>query len=524
MRGDGAAGLKKQIPSSMQTLLNAGSTARLVITIMSFAVLRLATSTQAAQYGDFTYQLINGDTEIEITGYTGSGGAVSIPQAIDSKPVTSIGDSAFFDEDSVTGVTTPDSIMHLGDSAFIHCSGLESISLGSGITSLSNSLFYNCTALTSVTIPDGIVTIADRAFAYCTGLSSVSIGGGVESIGQRAFIVCNSLTSVTVPDGVTSMGIYAFASCESLVAVSIPGSLDVIPNNAFDNCHNLTDVSIGDGVSVIGDRSFYSCTGLIGLAIPESVTNIESYAFFQCTSLQSVDIPDGVSSIGEGVFASCRALTEVTIPDSVTSIGNSAFHYCVALPMVTVSENVDRIESYAFYHCTNLKSAYFRGNAPGEFGSGVFAESDASFTVYHVETATGFTSPNWNGYATESVNAIDPGMTHWRGFNAIPVGASMSHDLNGDGVSLLGSYAMNWNPNTSLSWGKLVAVHNDSALDLRYFAGRTDVTYRAQTTTDLFNWTEVGVELSPPDGEGHRTASIPTGVPARFMRLVIEPK
>ena len=57
----------------------------------------------------FNYTTNNGT--ITITGYTGSGGAVTIPDRIpdttNGLPVTSIGSSAFFDCTSLTSVTIP---------------------------------------------------------------------------------------------------------------------------------------------------------------------------------------------------------------------------------------------------------------------------------------------------------------------------------------------------------------------------------------------------------------------------------
>ena len=61
-----------------------------VLLMTSMAVVS-DTSTEtvsAATHGDFTYELINGDTEVEITGYTGSGTVIIIPGTIEGKVVT----------------------------------------------------------------------------------------------------------------------------------------------------------------------------------------------------------------------------------------------------------------------------------------------------------------------------------------------------------------------------------------------------------------------------------------------------
>ena len=65
--------------------------------------LLLLTASVRAQ--DYTYTTNAG--QITITGYTGSGGAVTIPGTIDGLPVTSIGDNAFSGRTSLTKVTIP---------------------------------------------------------------------------------------------------------------------------------------------------------------------------------------------------------------------------------------------------------------------------------------------------------------------------------------------------------------------------------------------------------------------------------
>jgi hypothetical protein len=70
--------------------------------------------------GDFRYANNPGDT-VTITGYTGNGGAVTIPDKINGKTVIGIGTEAFFDKEAfldgnkdnknITSVTIPDTAM-----------------------------------------------------------------------------------------------------------------------------------------------------------------------------------------------------------------------------------------------------------------------------------------------------------------------------------------------------------------------------------------------------------------------------
>src|ERR1035441_3822899 len=130
------------------------------------ALLFLAAPAAQAQ---FTYTTNNG--AITITSYTGPDGTVTIPSAINGLPVASIGDFAFA-ASGLTSVTIPNSVISIGDDAFLDCAGL-----------------------TSVAIPDSVTNIGEGAFTLCSGLASATLGSGVASIGDDAFARSEEHTS-----------------------------------------------------------------------------------------------------------------------------------------------------------------------------------------------------------------------------------------------------------------------------------------------------------------------------------------
>lgn len=148
---------------------------RIVITLIAALLMAMATQTAWAQsrftddngdIWDYTYDSGNNVTTLDQ--YVGGSGRtdVTTPAAIKGHHVTVIGDYCFTRNTTLENLTISDGVVSIGIRAF-YGSNLASVSLPGSVRSIGNDAFSDCFSLTGIAIPDGVEVISDGAFSGC---------------------------------------------------------------------------------------------------------------------------------------------------------------------------------------------------------------------------------------------------------------------------------------------------------------------------------------------------------------------
>ena len=170
-----------------------------------------------------------------------------------------------------------------------HSASVKRLVVEDGITSIGNDAFSDCESLVSAELAEGITSIGDGAFTGCYDLEKINIPNSVTSIGYDAFDSCWALTSLELPSGLSKLESSA-VSFTAIKELTVPHGVKVVDSHLVAYNDNLTTVTLEEGVEEICYRAFWGCEKLNNITIPRSVKKIEEEAFLECTSLKSVTI------------------------------------------------------------------------------------------------------------------------------------------------------------------------------------------------------------------------------------------
>lgn len=315
-----------------------------------------------------TYTLNAADHTATVANYDNSTPVIDIPDTVISggQPytVTAIGYSAFGSLSTpinVSSVFIPATVLSIGDSAFIYCDALTTVTFAenSQLKSIGRAAFYGSEHVhprfKEIKIPDSVETIGNGAFYECRDLERIALPSALQTLSSVTFYNCTALSEVTFPASLKTIESSAFSGCRNLSEVRLPASLTAIQSSVFHLCINLKTVSY-DGsleqwsrITADNDVLGYSCPSLVMsdytaqfilvknafLDPPPKTVTITKYTGTESTVILPSTINSWpVTKIGEDAFQDNTTITSVTIPASVTEIGANAFAGCTNLTSV----------------------------------------------------------------------------------------------------------------------------------------------------------------------------------------------
>jgi hypothetical protein len=296
----------------------------------------------AAVQAQFTYITNNGT--ITITGYTGSGGNVTILSTINGLPVTSIGDFAF-ENSNPTSVTIPDGVTNIEYFAFGDCYSLT------GITVTTQNPVYS--SMDGVLFDKNQTTLIQ--YPTSNTATNYTIQNSVTDIGYGAFDYCTSLASVTIGTSLTNISDYAFADCYNLTSVYFAGNTPVVVNNLFI-LYTGGD-PIRDGSFIFDSSVIYYLPGTAGWSNTfAGYGNVHSYGLPTALWLPQVQTDDASFGVQNNQFGFniAWASGQTVIVEACTNLSNPVWR------PVSTNTLVNGSSYFSDPQSPNLPSRFYR--------------------------------------------------------------------------------------------------------------------------------------------------------------------
>ena len=270
-----------------------------------------------------------------LTRYRGWGGeivdGVRVLKIPSDKAITSIGEEAFKDVESVEVVIIPKNVTEIKQRAFKNCTNLKKICF------ISEE---------KKAIADSSLEMIRRyAFEGCLNLETVDLSNcKVVTLDRNAFSDCTRLREIVKMTAIGTANAQAFAGCTKLESADLTG-LHMVGPEVFKGCTGLKSITTGN-FTAFGAGMFTGCTSL-GKGNTEIVinnANIPANAFSGCTSLTKVTLTAKDVYIGDGAFNECYNLAEVDVQNGASYVGSKAFGSCFNLNISALQAQISGAE------------------------------------------------------------------------------------------------------------------------------------------------------------------------------------
>ena len=235
-----------------------------------------------------------------------------------------IGDNAFDDRLLTGPLVLPEGLDSIGKEAF-QKNYITEVTIPESVRAIGQSAFYDNQSLKSVTLNNSMETINRSLFNYCKKLAVVRGGRNVKIVDQSAFSNCDSLRSISDITPVT-INSSAFYNCRKLESLNF-SRIKSIGYESFYNCFGLKEADLTTLTSIYG-RSFIGCTGLKKVTFGNDITTITSDAFNGCDALEEVVLGSSINSLESNCFYSTKnALKRVYITaPAPPAVGTAPFY------------------------------------------------------------------------------------------------------------------------------------------------------------------------------------------------------
>ena len=235
--------------------------------------------------------------------------------------------------------------VYFGFNVFDSNKMLKSAILPANLTG-GNTLFVYCSALESITVPETWTEVPAKMCQYCTSLKSLDLGN-VETIKNTAFFDCTSLADITWSDALTTIDWNVFYGCNPITELNLPAALQTVDDYSFSGMSALRTVKIGKEALSFGESCFADCPALEAVYC-EAVTPpaLGSAAFANSNQAAATLYVPAESKTAYGEASQWKNFAQIAdLNSGIADIENGSF--TVSADKVEFGQRVDRADLFS---------------------------------------------------------------------------------------------------------------------------------------------------------------------------------
>lgn len=196
---------------------------------------------------------VNENDTITITGYSGTGGDITIPSTIEDKRVSTIAYSAFSNNLSITGVTVEEGLGAIEHNAFYGCKNLVELLLPDTITSIGSAAFANC----GLKNTNGFSELMYINYLYLdlddndiTDLSGLKGLSNLTSVRLKGNVNLEDITPLKTLNNLQIVNLYGtkVSNADKLALLRLPDRIEMEMDPDYQYRFSMTPILLSEGV------------------------------------------------------------------------------------------------------------------------------------------------------------------------------------------------------------------------------------------------------------------------------------
>lgn len=216
------------------------------------------------------------------------------------------------------------------------------------VVGIDDNAFKDIYELTSVRFPETLLSIGQAAFLGCIGLrDTLIIPYGLRSIGSMAFNDCSGLTTL----------IWKARNCQGSQHDT------TLRYSYFYRCMGLSDIIIDTGVEQLPVEFISNVSGVKRLEFKGATRTAIINLAARNPQMRQLVLPPQMKEICHGAFYE-TGIDTLMLPDSLEIVGDYGFAYSKNLRVVYMGEKVRRVGSYSFTECLQLQEVILLAPVP----------------------------------------------------------------------------------------------------------------------------------------------------------------